>query len=74
MLLGRLSQSLLRRSIQSTSKLLSNNMVTDGNNILAESLKKQVCFILLRTALSQIFNVQHDDLIANTRTSKLITH
>ncbi|KAL0871173.1 hypothetical protein ABMA27_004949 [Loxostege sticticalis] len=39
--LSQLSQLVFRRSFQTTSKLLSSSMVTDGNTILAESLKKQ---------------------------------
>lgn len=41
MLLGRVSQLLLRRSIHVTPRL-SQAMGVDGNTILAESLKKQV--------------------------------
>ncbi|RVE43592.1 hypothetical protein evm_011776 [Chilo suppressalis] len=37
----RLAQFTFRRSIHITSKLASSSMVTDGNTILAESLKKQ---------------------------------
>ncbi|XP_063365572.1 2-hydroxyacyl-CoA lyase 1 [Cydia amplana] len=40
MFLGRLAQVTLRKSIQASPKL-SRSMLTDGNTILAESLKKQ---------------------------------
>lgn len=44
MLLGRISQLVLRRSIHVTPRLA---MGIDGNTILAESLKKQVSLYLL---------------------------
>lgn len=42
MLLGRLSQLVFRRSF-CVSQKLNGSMGIDGNTILAESLKKQVC-------------------------------